>query len=80
MFSSFLLGLPLLLLVAASPVAVVISMGAWRLKNLRNYRFCVLAAILAMLPVHVGFPIGLPLGIYILSLLRRPDVKAAFDE
>jgi tRNA A-37 threonylcarbamoyl transferase component Bud32 len=61
---------------AASGAVVVI--GAWRMRKLKNYRFCRVACILATLPLGHGFLVGLPCGIWALRVLSRADVKAAF--
>jgi hypothetical protein len=46
--------------------------------NLRGYEFCVITSILAMLPISFHFLVGLPVGIWALRVLRRPEIKAAF--
>ena len=60
------------------PVSFVILTGAWRMRHLESYRLCKTAAILAMLPIHAGFILGLPLGVWAFVLLNDPEVKAAF--
>ena len=70
----------LLVLAALSvTIGVIVSAGALKMRNAKNYRFCRLSAIVAMLPLSFGFVLGLPFGIWALLVLRRPDVKAAFD-
>jgi predicted Ser/Thr protein kinase len=45
---------------------------------LRAYRLSVATSIVAMLPVGLSFLPGLPIGIWALSVLSKPEVKAAF--
>jgi serine/threonine protein kinase len=70
----------LLLLAVSAPLGIIVIIGAWRMFKLRNYRFCRASCILAMLPLGPGFVLGLPVGIWVLWVLVRPDVKAAFAE
>jgi hypothetical protein len=71
---------PILLIVVAASlvIGVVVLVGAARMRSLRSYEFAVIACIAAMLPCSPSFVIGLPLGLWALMVLRRPDVKAAF--
>jgi tRNA A-37 threonylcarbamoyl transferase component Bud32 len=57
---------------------VVVMFGGLRMRNLKNYRFCRLSAILAVLPLGFGIFLGIPGGIWALRILNKPDVKAAF--
>lgn len=57
----------------------IVVAGASRMRNLKNYRFCRRSCILAMLPLGIGFLLGLPFGVWGLLVLSRADVKAAFD-
>jgi hypothetical protein len=57
--------------------AIVLA-GALKMRRLIDHRFCRMSAIVAMLPLGAGFPLGLPFGIWALLVLRRSDVKAAF--
>ena len=45
---------------------------------MRAYWFAVATSIVAMLPVGPSFLPGLPIGIWALSVLSKPEVKAAF--
>jgi hypothetical protein len=60
---------------------VVILWGAWRMHEFRRYRLSVLAALMSLLPVPFIYcaPISLPLGIWTLVVLCRPDVRARFE-
>src|SRR5262249_10930632 len=67
------LGLPLVLIA----VGILLS-GARRLSRFENYGFLVVVSIWAMLPWSMAFVVGLPVGIWTLMFLRRPDVRFAF--
>ena len=50
-----------------------------RMKELESWGLCVAASILAMVPcVSPCCLVGLPIGIWCLVVLNRPEVKAAF--
>jgi Flp pilus assembly protein protease CpaA len=60
-------------------VAVFIIYAALKMKELSQYGLCMAASILAMIPcISPCCIIGLPIGIWCLVILTRPDVKAAF--
>jgi predicted Ser/Thr protein kinase len=44
----------------------------------RGYEFAVFGALTAMLPVSICFPLGLPIGIWTLLVLRKRAVREAF--
>jgi predicted Ser/Thr protein kinase len=50
-----------------------------RMRNLRLYDFCLIASLLALVPVTFGYPLGLFAGLWALWVLRKPEVMAAFD-
>jgi hypothetical protein len=60
------------------PIAITIIVGGENMYRLHWYGSAVTATILAMLPCHLGWFIGLPAGSVALLVLRRPEVKAAF--
>jgi hypothetical protein len=61
-------------------VAVVIFMGAMKMKKLESYNFAMSASIIAMVPcVSPCCLIGLPIGIWALVVLMKPEVKGAFQ-
>jgi predicted Ser/Thr protein kinase len=68
--------LPLFLLMAAGGVPVII--GAVNMLRLGSHRWATAAAVLALLPFGLAWPIGLPVGIWALLVLTDPEVKAAF--
>jgi hypothetical protein len=60
------------------PLGGVFLVGARKTRDLRGYEFCVITSILAMLPISCHFFVGLPVGIWALRVLRKPEIKAAF--
>ena len=72
----------ILLIVIVAPVwvavAAVIMLAAQKMRRLESYSLAVTACILAMLPCHPGFLVGLPIGLWTLLVLLRPEVKEAF--
>ena len=60
-------------------VAVFIIYAALKMKELSQYGLCLAASILAMIPcISPCCIIGLPIGIWCLVILTKPEVKAAF--
>ena len=60
-------------------VAVVILIGAMKMKKLESYAFAMAAAIIAMVPcISPCCLLGLPFGIWALVVLGDGSVKAAF--
>ena len=59
-------------------IGAIVIAGALQMRQLKNYGFCHMSIILAMLPLGAGFLLGLPSGVWSLLLLKRADVKAAF--
>jgi hypothetical protein len=60
--------------------ALLIFVGAWRMKNLSSYALSMIACIMAMIPCFSNCCclIGLPIGIWGLIVLNAPDVKPHF--
>ena len=52
--------------------------GAMQMKQLRNWNIAMGASIAAMLPCSCCCIIGLPIGIWSLIVLMKPEVKSAF--
>ena len=52
--------------------------GALQMKQLRNWNMAMGASIAAMLPCSCCCIIGLPIGIWSLIVLMKPEVKSAF--
>jgi tRNA A-37 threonylcarbamoyl transferase component Bud32 len=65
------------LFVLGLPVSVVVVFGGICLKGLAGFRYVQVGAILAMLPWSPAVLLGLPMGIWTLLLLRRPEIRAA---
>ena len=60
-------------------VAALIIYAALKMKELNQYGLCMAASILAMIPcISPCCIIGLPIGIWCLIVLTKPEVKAAF--
>ncbi len=60
-------------------LSVLILMGALKMQSLRSYEFSVTAAILALLPCMTPCClIGLPFGIWALTVLHAPEVRSQF--
>jgi hypothetical protein len=60
-------------------VSVVVLMGAIKMKKLENYGLAMAASILALIPcISPCCLIGLPIGIWALVVLAKPEVKSAF--
>ncbi len=60
-------------------VAAFIIYAALKMKNLSQYGLCMVASILAMIPcISPCCIIGLPIGIWCLVVLTKPEIKAAF--
>jgi hypothetical protein len=74
--------IPTLILAAYVPVGlalgVVLFLGSWRMMQLRSYGWAIAASIFALIPYSLASLITLPLGIWALVVLRRPEVQAAF--
>ena len=52
--------------------------GAIQMLRLRSYRLATVACVIAMVPVTIVWLLGLPIGIWALRVLRRPQVQEAF--
>ena len=60
-------------------VSVVILLGAMKMKKLESYGLAMAASIIAMIPcVSPCCLLGLPIGIWALVVLMKPEVKSAF--
>jgi hypothetical protein len=73
-----------LILAVASVLALVavppLFAGAIQMMRRRSYLLCVAVALLALLPWSPAWLVGLPVGIWTLMVLNRPEVMAAFLE
>jgi hypothetical protein len=59
-------------------ISGLILLGAFKMKRLENYGLAMAASIIAMLPCSLCCVIGLPLGIWSIVVLSKPEVKSAF--
>jgi len=61
-------------------IAALIIYAALKMKDLKHWGLAVAASILAMIPcISPCCIIGLPIGIWCLVVLMKPEVKEAFD-
>ena len=75
-------GPPNILVVTATfalPFSLTITMGGLAMTRFRGYDLARTASILAILPLHTMWLIGVPAGIWALIVLSRLDTKAAFQ-
>ncbi|MCA9143540.1 MAG: hypothetical protein H6821_04785 [Planctomycetaceae bacterium] len=57
----------------------LVIVGALKMKKLESYGLAMAASIIAMLPcISCGCLLGLPIGIWSLVVLNKPEVKSAF--
>ena len=60
-------------------VCAFIAYGAYKLMNLQSYGLVMAAIIVAMVPcVSPCCLVGLPVGIWALVVIMKPEIKAAF--
>jgi hypothetical protein len=60
-------------------MAVVVLLGALKMKKLESYTFALVTAIIAMVPcISPCCVLGIPIGIWALVVLNKPEVKGAF--
>lgn len=72
-------GLGIVMGLVAIAFSVFIWIGAGKMKRLESYGMCMGAAIVAMIPcISPCCLIGLPIGIWALIVLNKPEVKEAF--
>ncbi|HMP77870.1 MAG TPA: serine/threonine-protein kinase [Pirellulaceae bacterium] len=61
-------------------LGVVLVLAGMRMFSLINRPFCFVASVLACVPLHPGFVIGGPFGIWGLIVLSRTDVSVEFRQ
>ena len=61
------------------PASILLILGGMKMRQLQGYGLANLAAIVALLPLGPQWLVSLPIGIWALAVLGRPDVKAAFE-
>ena len=72
--------LSIILALCSFASGIMLMLGAARMFDLQAHGIALLAAVVAILPVAVGFPISLPFGIWALLVLSRRDVTTAFAD
>jgi hypothetical protein len=60
-------------------ISLLIAAGASSMARLERYRLCLAACILAVLPCHIAWLIGMPAGVCAWTVLTRSEVQAAFQ-
>jgi hypothetical protein len=77
---SFEMGANLLMGILSFGIHVFQSICAAKMGHLESYKLAVIGAVLCMLPFLTPFVIlGIPFAIWSLVLLRRPDIRSAFE-
>jgi predicted Ser/Thr protein kinase len=61
------------------PASILLILGGVKMRQLRSYGLVYLAAIVALVPLGPQWPISLPMGIWALAVLGKPEVKGAFE-
>ncbi|HEY7313491.1 MAG TPA: zinc-ribbon domain-containing protein [Gemmataceae bacterium] len=59
-------------------LAILILIGALKMKNLSSYGMAMTACIISIVPCHACCCLGIPFGIWGLVMLNKPEVKEAF--
>ncbi len=60
-------------------LGVVVLLGALKMKKLEHYTFAIIATVTAMVPcISPCCLLGLPIGIWALVVLNKPEVKSSF--
>jgi tRNA A-37 threonylcarbamoyl transferase component Bud32 len=68
----------LLVMLALLAQGPIIIMGALKMRHLESYGWALSGGIVALVPVSPLAIFGLPVGVWALSVLTAPEVKAAF--
>ena len=60
-------------------VGIVVLFGGLKMRKCESYGLCMTASILAMIPcLSICCVVGLPVGIWALVVISKPEVKSAF--
>lgn len=74
------LALSLLQIAVETAISGFVLYAGMRLQKLRDRGICMAAAIIAMVPcINPCCCLGIPLGIWVLMVLNRPDVRSSFQ-
>ncbi|MFV1967801.1 MAG: protein kinase [Pirellulaceae bacterium] len=76
----FFFGAMLVPLLIGLPLSGALILGGWKMRQLELYWLAIIASVVAILPCHVGFILGLPIGLWSLAVLSRSDVRTAFRQ
>jgi hypothetical protein len=60
-------------------IAGLMTFGAFQMRNLKSYGLAVTACVLGMLPCTNCCCVTLPIGIWALTVIMRPEVKSSFS-
>ncbi len=60
-------------------ISLTLLIAGWRMRKLKSYGLSMVGAILALLPCSFGWFVGLPMGVWALLVLQRPEVREAFE-
>ena len=68
-----------LMAVLQTACGIIVLLGGIKMRKLENYGLCMTASIIAMIPcISICCLIGLPIGIWALVILSKPEVKSSF--
>ena len=59
-------------------MGIVLLIGSARMRDLKSYPMAQNAAVAAVLPLAIGFPVSIWFGVWALTLLAGQDVRTAF--
>jgi predicted Zn finger-like uncharacterized protein len=57
---------------------IIVPYAGFMMMSLRNYSSVMIGVIFAMLPCNLACFLGIPLGIWAIAVMSRPEVKRAF--
>jgi len=69
---------PLFFSLIGAAVQALVAYAGFQMMNLKNYRLAMIGSVLAMLPCSACCLLGLPMGIWSVTLLTKPEVRNAF--
>lgn len=69
---------PLMFSLIGAAIQGFVAYAGFKMMNLKNYGVAMAGSILAMVPCSACCLLGLPIGIWSLVLLSKPEVKSAF--
>lgn len=77
---TWLLLIGILVILLTGVPSLLIFAGGWQMLRLETYGLALIAAIMALIPIcTLGWLLGLPMGIWALTVLSRRDVREAFE-